>query len=251
MKANSPRLSVRLAQSPKDVQAAQHLRYQIFVEEMGAQATRAEHASKMEVDEFDPYFEHLLLIDETEGEVVGAYRLMRGSTARNGIGFYGAGEYDLTKLQNLKRETLELGRSCVAAPYRGGMGMHKLWNALGDYVITHDIGVLFGVASFHNANPEPIAEALSYLYHNHLAPPELRVRARQFTDMNRIPAEAVEKRTALKQIPSLIKAYLRLGGFVGEGAFIDKDFNTVDVCLIMDTDNMVQKYRAFYSRNRT
>ena len=257
MKIDTDRFEVRLAETQQDVAAAQRLRYKVFVEEMGAHASDEEHAARQERDEYDPYFEHLLLIDtQAKGDpldrVCGVYRLMRGSAARAGIGFYGASEYDLSKLKNFDRETLELGRSCIAKEHRGGLGMHMLWNALGQYVTAHDIGVLFGVASFHNADPAPIAEALSYLHHNHLAPPELRVKAlpENRAEMNLIPADEINKRRALQLIPSLIKAYVRLGGYVGEGAFVDHDFNTVDVCLIMDTQTMTDKYRAYYGRKR-
>lgn len=257
MKIDIDRFEVRLAETAEDVAAAQRLRYKVFVEEMGANATPEEHAARQERDEYDPYFEHLLLIDtQAEGDpldkVCGVYRLMRGSAARAGIGFYGAAEYDLTKLENLKRETLELGRSCIAEEHRGGLGLHMMWNGLGQYVAKHDIGVLFGVASFHTADPAPIAEALSYLHHNHLAPPELRVTAlpENRAEMNLMPAEKIDKHRAMQRIPSLIKAYLRLGGYIGEGAYVDHDFNTVDVCLIMDTQTMTEKYRAFYGRRR-
>ncbi|MGE4611523.1 MAG: GNAT family N-acyltransferase [Paracoccaceae bacterium] len=257
MKTDTDRFEVRLAESDEDVAAAQRLRYKVFVEEMGAHTTLEEHANRLECDEFDPYFEHLLLIDKQAGgdpldKVCGVYRLMRGSVAKVGIGFYGAAEYDLSKLQNMDCETLELGRSCISEQHRGGLGLHMLWDGLGGYVGKHDIGVLFGVASFHSADPTPIAEALSYLHHNHLAPPELRVKVLpdSSTTMNLMPAEQIDKRRALQAVPSLIKAYLRLGGYVGEGAFIDRGFNTVDVCLIMDTDKMTEKYRAFYGRKR-
>ena len=257
MTSDVNRFEVRLAETSEDVAAAQRLRYKVFVEEMGAKASETEHAQRLERDKFDPYFEHLLLIDtfatgDPLDKVCGVYRLMRGSAAKAGIGFYGASEYDLSKLIALDRETLELGRSCIAKEHRGGLGMHMLWNGLGDYVTKHNIGVLFGVASFHSADPAPIAEALSYLHHNHRAPPALRVKALpdNYAEMNQMSADQVDKRRALRLTPSLIRAYLRLGGFVGEGAYIDHDFNTVDVCLIMDTQKMTQKYRAFYERKR-
>lgn len=257
MKLDISRFEVRMAKTDTDIAAAQRLRYRVFVEEMGANASQKEHDLRQEIDEYDAYFEHLLLIDtQAEGtlcnEVIGVYRLMQSSVAAKGIGFYGASEYDLSKLHNTNKEALELGRSCIAQEHRGGLGMHLLWDGLGDYVTKHDIGVLFGVASFHNADVEPIAEALSYLYQNHLAPEEIRVTAlpEHYVDMNRVPASQIDTRAALRKIPSLIKAYLRLGGYVGDGAFVDRDFNTVDVCLIMDTATMVEKYRAFYGRKR-
>ena len=130
--------------------------------------------------------------------------------------------------------------------------MHLLWNGLAEYVLEREIEILFGVASFPGTDPEPLAEALAYLHHHHLAPADLRVRARpgHFLDMDRMPREAVEPARALQAIPPLIKAYLRLGGFVGEGAYVDLAFNTVDVCVVMDTARMTERYRQFYERNR-
>lgn len=258
MHIEAGRFTVRLAESDADVAAAQRLRYFVFVEEMGAHVSPENHADRRESDHFDPYFDHLLLIDreasspEIERGVVGVYRLMTGTRARQGIGFYGASEYDLSLLESYPRETLELGRSCIARDYRGGSGMHLLWAGLGEYVALHDVSILFGVASFHGTDTDRLAQALSYLHHFHLAPPDLRVRAvpDRYTPMNILDPEAVDREEALRQTPALINAYIRLGGFVGDGAYIDHEFNTVDVCLLMDTSRMVQRYRAFYSRKR-
>jgi len=258
MRIEAGRFTVRLAEDEADVLAAQRLRYRVFVEEMGATADPEDAANRRERDSFDPYFDHLLLIDnetenpDVENGVVGVYRLMTGARARSGIGFYGQNEYDLEKLVHYPRETLELGRSCVDLDHRGGAGMHLLWTGLGEYVSTHDVSIMFGVASFHGNDPAALGQALSYLHHNHLAPDDLRVRtiADAFVDMNILPLEEVDKIEAMRQIPALIKAYIRLGGFVGEGAYVDREFNTVDVCLLMDTSRMVQRYRTFYQRKR-
>jgi len=258
MRIDAGRFTVRLAESDEDVAAAQRLRYRVFVEEMGATPDPADAAERRERDRFDPWCDHLLLIDSESDEadvergVVGVYRLLRRARAREGIGFYGAGEYDLALLESYPRETLELGRSCVDARHRGGAGMHLMWAGLGQYVGEHDIAIMFGVASFHGTDPGRIAEALSYLQHKHLAPPDLRVTALpdNRVEMDLLPADAVDKDEAMRQMPALIKAYIRLGGFVGEGAWIDHDFNTVDVCLLMDTSRMVDRYHKFYSRQR-
>lgn len=247
---DSSQFEVRLARGEGDIRAAQRLRFEVFVEEMGASADEESRALRLERDEFDLYFDHLLLIDKSAGgRVVGAYRLMRDDMAVAGIGYYGAAEYDLGKLSG--RKALELGRSCVAADYRGGLGMHLLWEGLGEYVNRHEVEILFGVASFHGAEIAPLRQALSYLHHKYLAPEDLRVRSKSYVSLNQMPLTDVEAKAALRQIPSLIKAYLRLGGFVGDGAYIDRDFNTVDVCLLMDTTRMVQKYKDFYSRERS
>lgn len=243
----SSQFEVRLARDEGDIRAAQRLRYDVFVGEMGAAHLGSD--DQLESDAYDPYFDHLLLIDNhAGGKVVGAYRLMRDDMAAAGIGFYGAQEYDLGKLRG--RHALELGRSCVAKDYRGGVGMHLLWEGLGAYVSQHEINILFGVASFHGADPAPLAPALSYLHHKYPAPEDLRLRSKNFVPMNQYKIDEIDTKAALRQIPSLIKAYLRLGGFVGDGAYVDQAFNTVDVCLIMDTARMVQRYKDFYSRAR-
>lgn len=258
MRIDAGRFTVRLAESDADVAAAQRLRYRVFVEEMGASPDPADAAERRERDRFDPWCDHLLLIDneaddpDVEGGVVGVYRLLRRIRAREGIGFYCAAEYDVSLLEDYPSETLELGRSCVDARHRGGAGMHLLWAGLGQYVGEHDIGILFGVASFHGTDPGRIAQALSYLHHHHLAPPDLRVTALPGArvEMDLLQPAEIDKTEAMRQMPTLIKAYIRLGGFVGEGAWIDHAFNTVDVCLLMDTSRMVDRYHKFYSRQR-
>lgn len=246
---------VKLAETEQDREAAQRLRYRVFVEEMGARATPEQAALRREWDDFDPYFDHLLLetldpVEDPLDRVVGVYRLMRGEAAAEGPGFYGASEYDLGPIERSGRRSVELGRSCVARDHRGGPGMHLLWNGLAAYVLERKIELLFGVASFPGTDIGALSEALSYLHHRHLAPPDLRVRAReaQFVEMNRMPEDAVESARALRAIPPLIKGYLRLGGFIGEGAYVDREFNTIDVCVVMDTGRMTQKYRQFYER---
>lgn len=259
MRIDAGRFMVRLAESDDDVAAAQRLRYRVFIEEMGAHASPEEARERRERDRFDPYFEHLLVVDtecadpEIEHGVVGAYRLMRGARARQGIGFYGHSEYDLSLLEQYPRETLEVGRSCIDAAYRGGTAMHLLFAGLGQYIIENDIAILFGVASFHGDDPAPFAQALTYLHHAHLAPPELRVAARpgHRVEMNILRPDQVDRALALRQIPPLIKGYIRLGAYVGDGAYIDRDFNTVDVCIVVNAETMADRYRKFYVRQRS
>lgn len=128
--------------------------------------------------------------------------------------------------------------------------MYHLWQGLADYVRRHDIEILFGVASFRGIDPDTLAEPLSHLYHAHLAPTDLRPRSKAYQNMNLLRADQIDRPAAVKAIPSLIKAYLRLGGMVGDGAYIDHDFNTTDVCLIMDTARMSARHRQIYSKSR-
>ena len=150
------------------------------------------------------------------------------------------------------RKLLELGRSCVQADHRGGAAMLILWNGLAEYVLDRGIEVLFGAASFHGTDEAALAQPLAYLHHHHLAPPAMRVRARPAhrREMALIAPDQLDRTAAMAATPALIKAYLRLGGFVGDGAWIDAEFNTTDVCLVMDTGQMSARHRDFYIRKQ-
>ncbi len=247
---------VRCAESEEERRAAQRLRYEVFVAELGGDGEMVDHAERLERDRFDPYFDHLLLIDRRRSgpeRVVGVYRLMRESSAEAAGQFYSEDEYDLAVLRRSGRRLLELGRSCVHRDYRGGAALGLLWKGVADYVSRHRIEVLFGVASFHGTDVAALAQPLSFLHYRHLAPPELRVRAVEahFQRMDLVPAEALDRVAAMRGTPQLIKAYLRLGGFVGEGAFVDRPFNTTDVCLVLDTLQLNERQSRLYTGDAT
>lgn len=245
----APHFRVSIARNADDLKAAQRLRYDVFVRELGGGGDMVDHDAGLEQDRFDPFFDHLLLHDETRGQVIGVYRMLRSDQARAAGQFYSEDEYDLTPLRSSGRNLLELGRSCLHPDYRGGMAMHYLWSALAAYVAEHNIEILFGVASFHGTDAQALAAPLSLLHHRHLAPPAVRVRARpaSFQSMNLISEDALDRRAAMLQVPALIKAYLRLGGVVGEGAWIDRTFNTTDVCLVMDTAQLNARQSRLYT----
>ena len=252
--ASSP-FQTRLAISEADLLAAQRLRYRVFVEELGGDGALVDHAGRFERDEFDGFNDHLILVDTRRDprnldHVVGVYRLLRSDQAESFGRFYCDAEYDLAPLRRSGRRLLELGRSCVDTEMRGGTAMFMLWNALADYVLEHGIEVLFGVASFHGTDLASLKMPLAWLHHRHLAPEALRVRVLpgHYQSMDLVAPGALDQRAAMLAMPALIKAYLRLGGFVGDGAFIDGAFNTTDVCLLMDTAAMSAKHKGFYVR---
>lgn len=255
MAADQPDFVLKLAETEDELRAAQRLRYRVFVEELGGGGAMVDHENRLEQDRFDPHFDHLVLFDQStfaapEDRAVGVYRLLRGDAAQAVGQFYSEDEYDLTVLKNSGRKLLELGRSCLLPEYRGGAAMFHLWNGLADYVLTHKIEVLFGVASFHGTDIDALAEPLSLLHHRHLAPEDLRVRAQpdHYQRMDLIAPDRIDRKRAMVETPALIKAYLRLGGFVGDGAFVDHAFNTTDVCLVMDTERMNAKQKSIYTK---
>ncbi len=261
---SSHNLEVRLASSAAEVDAAQALRYRVFYEEMGAKPTPAMTARLRDFDSLDDYCDHLLVIDHKdskEGRVVGTYRLIRRAAAEKHGAFYSAGEYDITPLINYPGEILELGRSCIDAEHRTGYVMQTLWKGLAGYIMQYDIKLMFGCASLPGTNPQDHALPLSYLYYHHLAPPALCATAlpERYVDMRLLPREAfdpdaafndmkMDPRSGGNSLPPLIKGYLRVGGYVGDGAVIDEQFNTTDVCIIVKTDLITGRYMRHYER---
>ena len=257
MRSDTSYFDIRLARDQVDLLAAQRLRYRVFIEELGGDGALVDHDNRFERDEFDPVVDHLCLVDRRRSQaeldhVVGVYRLLPGDRARDFGRFYCDGEYDLTPLRDCARPLLELGRSCVEPEFRGGTGMFLLWNALADYVLDHGIELLFGVASFHGTDIPTLAPSLSWLHHHHLAPADLRPVARPegYQRMDLIAPDRLDRREAMIGMPALIKAYLRMGGVVGDGAYLDRDFNTTDVFLLMDTAAMSSRHRKFYENRR-
>ncbi|UEM03836.1 GNAT family N-acetyltransferase [Skermanella rosea] len=252
----SGNLEVRLAESSAEVDAAQALRYRVFYTEMAARPTAEMAARGRDFDSFDRVCDHLLVIDHNLGSgasgVVGTYRLIRRPAARSAGRFYSSDEYDISLLAGYPGEVLELGRSCVDAAYRSRPTMQLLWRGIAAYVFQYDIALMFGCASLPGTDPRKLALPLSFLHHNHLAPPGLRPVALpdRYTGMNLMEEHEIDMRAALNLLPPLIKGYLRLGGFVGDGAVIDEQFNTTDVCIVVKTDQVTDKYSKHYERRR-
>lgn len=253
----SGHLTVRLAVNEAELAAAQALRYTVFYDEMHARPDAAMRDARRDFDAFDPVCDHLLVIDTTRGQVaggkvVGTYRLLRGAAAHASNGFYTAGEYDISPLDDFSGEVLEVGRSCVDVAYRNRPTLELLWRGIAQYVHYYDIELIFGCASLQGTDPAALALPLSYLYHYHLAPPALRPRAlpERYESMDFMPPERIDAARVLATLPPLIKGYIRLGGFVGDGAVVDTQFNTTDVCVVVKTDRVTERYARHYERRR-
>lgn len=248
-------LEVRLARKGGEIRRAQRLRYKVFYEEMSAVPGALAMLSRRDEDAYDAVFDHLLVIDRGDpndgrrwrrSKVVGTYRVLRQDVAELYDGFYTQGEYDITPLLQAKPDYsfIELGRSCVLKPYRNKRTLELLWQGVWSYVRENSADVMIGCASFEGIDPAAHALALSYLHHTSLAPEEWRVRAHEHlrVDMNMMPREAVNTRAALKALPPLIKGYLRVGAYVGDGAVIDHQFGTTDVFVIMPVEAIKSRY---------
>jgi putative hemolysin len=257
-------LEVRLAGTRGDLKRAQRLRYDVFYREMSATPDMLSAMRRRDRDGFDAVCDHLLVVDtapKSESErgrwrrgprVVGTYRVLRDIEAKRHGGFYTQGEYNIAPLIASRPDYsfMELGRSCVLKPYRNKRTLELLWHGLWTYVRENGVDVMIGCASFEGTNPRIHAGALSFLYHHALAPQEWRVRAHDhhYQSMNLLPKEAVDVRSALKALPPLIKGYLRLGAFVGDGAVIDHQFGTTDVLIILPVERIDPRYFAHFGK---
>jgi putative hemolysin len=242
-------LEVRLAKSEDDIRAAQKLRYEVFYEECGAKPDALVENLKMDVSPIDDFCDVLLVIDQAHNKVVGTYRFMlREAAARYG-GYYTANEFEISKLVAFPGQIMELGRSCVRRSYRTKPTMQLLWRGIGAYIQLFQVSLCFGCGSFLGTDFEQYKHAIAYLYHNHLAPPELRAKAlpEHYLDMNMMTPDKVDTKLAMRQMPALIKGYLRVGGYVGEGIYIDHDFNCLDVCIIVKRETVTERYQQRYT----
>jgi putative hemolysin len=249
-------LGVRVATTDAEIDAVQRLRYRVFYEERGATADTATAAAGRDHDAYDAVADHLLVVDHALGggpdAVVGTYRMIRREAAAQIGRFYSANEYDIAMLTAFPGRLLELGRSCVDVAHRSRAVMQLLWRGLAAYVFFHQIELMFGCASLPGTDPDELAPELTFLHHYHLAPPALRPRAlpSRYVHMRRMDPETLDANRAMSTLPPLIKGYLRLGGFVGDGAVIDHQFNTTDIAIIVKTDLVTEKYFRHYERQQ-
>jgi L-ornithine Nalpha-acyltransferase len=253
-------LEVRMAKSRSDLLSAQRLRYSVFYEEMSAKPGTIASMRRLDQDAYDGVCDHLLVVDTAPStqpmqswvsgrrpRVVGTYRVLRQEKVPHELGFYTQGEYDIAPLvaaRSPQYKFMELGRSCVLKPYRNKRSVELLWHGLWTYVREHKVDVMIGCASFEGTDPKAHAMALSFLHHFAMAPPEWRCSAHQrlYRPMNILPKEQVDMKAALKAMPPLIKGYLRLGAYIGDGAVIDQQFGTTDVLIILPVEKIDPRY---------
>ncbi len=251
---NLDNVEIRLAQDETDIKAAQRLRYRVFYEEYDAIPDAEMTRQRRDIDQFDAVADHLIVIDnniaDPEDRIVGTYRLLRHETARRHGRFYTSDEYNIDALLDNGENLLELGRSCVLADYRTRPVLQLLWDGIVNFMTTHEIETLFGCASFHTTDVSAISHQLAYLYHHHLAKPSHRVKALEsrYVDMNMHRQEELNPKIHFMALPPLIKGYLRVGCSVGDGAVIDEQFGTTDVCIILPLKEASQRYKNHYDR---
>jgi putative hemolysin len=246
-------LEVSLTHDRRNIRRLQALRYEIFYKHGRAIADLRARFTGRDIDSFDNLCDHLMVVDRSLAKgpscklpIVGTYRLLRQEVAERHGGFYSAREFEIADL--LKRHPgkrfLELGRSCVLPAYRSKRAIELLWHGVWSYVREHRIDVMIGCASFEGTDREHLALSLSFLHHFARAPEPWRAAACSLrrVDMDVMPRSAVDVRRAWHELPPLIKGYLRVGAFVGDGAVIDTQFRTTDVLVVLPVATIDARY---------
>ncbi len=248
-------LEVRLA-SPREVLAAQALRYRVFFEEGSAAPDPASRLSGRDICRFDEVCDHVVAIDvaaprgpDGAAPVVGAYRLLRQEVASRRFGFYSAGEFEVEALvaRHPDLRFLELGRSCVAGGYRSKRAIETLWRGVWAYALRHGIDVMFGCASLPGADAGAHAQALAALAEHCGAEPAWSAAPSPRARRADPPPATANAGAALRALPPLVKGYLRLGAKFGRQAVIDEAFGATDVFVVLRVADIERRYLEYFA----
>jgi putative hemolysin len=243
-------LSVKLAKNSTELEQAYKLRYQVFVEE--EKNLRLVNASGLEMDSYDAFCDHLIVTDEDNGMVVGTYRLLPGKRVSQNMGFYSQSEFDLTAFGEHYHKTLELGRSCIAEPYRGGRAIQMLWEGIAVYIAEHGYEYLIGCASVHIINETELNEIYSLLKYKRVLTERYgiqplkshRIHSLQYIDVSEREKEIFRK------LPPLMKGYQWLGAEIGGDPAYDAIFETVDFFIVLHKDQITRRYHRHFIENK-
>ena len=238
--------TIKIAESNFEIKKAQSLRYKIFFKEKKIKRNNLKSLLQRDYDFYDKISDHLIIIDnnrEVKDNVIGTYRLLRGNCAKLYRGFYTEQEFDISNLKKnfSSKDILELGRSCVHPEYRSGIILKLLWQGISKYIKICKIKILMGCASFNGTDPSKFKDEFYLLYKNYRLPISYSVKSLQNNEISY--GKNIKQSTILNRLPPLIKGYLRAGGMVSENFYIDKEFETIDYCVIMLTEKIVNRYQ--------
>jgi L-ornithine Nalpha-acyltransferase len=243
------KLEVRLAENQLEIEKALSLRYHVFNLEMGEGLPQSA-ATQKDRDEYDYFCDHLIVLDKNRNdEVVGTYRILRRTIAKQNIGFYSENEFNLTKLYTLEDELAEVGRSCVHPEYRNGSVISLLWGGLAEYMNEHQLRYLMGCGSIHSTDPKVGSESFAFLRENGgLAGSEFAIHPWKSHELTGFDPDykIADLKSVTKNIPPLIKGYLRLGAKICGVPALDIEFGTIDVFVLFDHQDISDRYLKKY-----
>jgi L-ornithine Nalpha-acyltransferase len=250
----SDNLSLKIADSEAEIIAAQKLRYDVFYKELGAHPVRDMAQQERDYDEYDALCDHLLVIDEAmpDGQkIVGTYRIaLMDRVNAKGSKLYTETEFDISKLKSKNGKIMEISRSCVLPSHRGKSAINLLWKGIAAYVFGQKIDYLIGTPSFPGTDIKAFEEDLAYLNAYHAAPEDIRPRTLDpyYLPLPVVPKENINVKRAFMNLPPLIKGYLRVGTLIGDGLYIDEQFNCTDISVVTEIATVDDRYFNHYKR---
>ena len=238
--------TIKIAKSNFEIKKAQSLRYKVFFKEKNIKRKNLKSLLQRDYDFYDKISDHLIIIDndrQVKDNVIGTYRLLRGNNAKLYKGFYTEQEFDISNLRKnfSSKDILELGRSCIHSAYRSGIILKLLWQGISKYIKIYKIKILMGCASFNGTNPSKFKDEFFLLYDSYRLPKNYNVKSLQDNKLSF--GKNTNHSTILNRLPPLMKGYLRAGGMVSENFYIDRQFETIDYCVIMLTEQIVSRYQ--------
>jgi putative hemolysin len=244
--AERDQFQIKLADSGKEIEMAQRLRFEVFNLEQGKGLISAE-SEKLDRDEFDEYCLHLIVVEKKSGLIVGTYRMHPGVVASSGIGFYSSREYNIDGLDKIAEDTIEMGRSCVSPEYRNGAVVALLWAGIAEILKRSKLRYLLGCVSLETTEPA-VGWALyeHFKERNNLSGVLMATPTEEFTlpqpDAGRVQELLNNRRNLLHMIPPLFKGYLRLGVGICGAPALDKEFGSIDFLVLLDHARLPEKY---------
>ena len=242
------RFLIKLAQNASETEAAMRLRYQVFRVEQGRMP--GVPCNGLDRDEYDGCCRHLLAVDRSAGRVIGTYRILPGTVAAAGIGFYSEREYRFRGLRGLMPQVFEVGRACVAPEYRSGAAVALLWAGIAELRRRCGFRYMLGCVSLEHTDA-----AIGWRLYRQLeregriGGPVAAVPRPGFGLPQ--PEEGVpEPAESVKALPPLFKGYLRIGAkFCGVPA-LDREFGSIDFPVWFDFGSVPERYAKHFNVQR-
>ena len=240
-----PRFVAGFATTAEQIAETQALRYRIFAGEMGADIDGGE--AGLDVDQYDPYCQHLTVRESATGRLVACTRILTDDKAHRAGGFYSAGEFDLKMIDSLPGRVMEVGRTCVDAEFRNGAVIAVLWQALAEFIIKNGFDYLFGCASIGLEDGGANAHAiLNQIQKKYMAEPWQHVRP-----LISLPVADARPSDKAPRLPPLLKAYFSLGAKACGEPYWDREFNCADVFVLLNVSDLHPRYaRHFLDRSK-
>lgn len=233
-------LALSIATTPEELESLQRLRYRVFSDEL--RAVFPESVDDRDVDRFDPWCIHFQVHDTATEHVIGTYRILTPEAAIMAGGYYSESEFDLSALQSLRPQLVEVGRSCIDAGFRHGSAIMLLWSGLAQIMMRGGYRYMLGCASVSlrddgvtAAEVWRIAQGLMQRY-----PDEPRI-----TPIHPYPVEQLDSCLPAR-VPPLIKGYLKVGATICGRPAWDPDFNTADFPILLDLERLDRRYRRHF-----